>query len=46
MFCDYPDLEKKNVYIYLQKNIISTKLTYFDYPNKNVKHSNLRITKI
>ena len=30
---------KKNVYVYLQKNILYTKLTYFYYPNKDVKHS-------
>ena len=37
MFCDHIYLEKKNVYIYTLKKILYTKLTYFDYHNKNVE---------
>ena len=36
---------KKNVYT-LAKNILYTKLIYCDHYNKNIEHSNLRITKI
>ena len=36
----------KNVYIHLPKKILYAKITYYDYPNKNVKHLDLRITKI
>ena len=53
MFCDHPDL-KKNVcvyiyiyiYIYTIKNILYTKLTNFDYLNKNVEQLYLRIIRI
>ena len=45
MFCNHPDL-KKNVYLYFKKYILHTKLTYFDHPNKNVKHFYLRIIRI
>ena len=35
------------MYIYiLKKYILYTILTYFDYPNKNVKQHDLRITRI
>ena len=39
---------KKIVYIYIliKKYILYTKLTYFDHPNKNVKHLDLKITRI
>ena len=40
-----PDLQKTCIYI-LAKKVLYAKLTYCDYPNKNFKHSNLRITKI
>ena len=30
----------------LAKKILYAKLTYCDYPNKNVEHLDLRITKI
>ena len=36
MFCDHIYLEKK-MYIYTLKKILYTKLTYFDYHNKNVE---------
>ena len=36
MFCDHLDLKKLYIYILL-KNILFTKLTYFDYHNKNVE---------
>ena len=29
-----------------QKMYTHTKLTYFDHPNKNIDHPNLRITRI
>ena len=41
---DYLGLQK-NVYT-LAKNILYTKLIYCDHYNKNIEHSNLRITKI
>ena len=44
MFCDYFDL-KKCIYI-LKIYILFTKLTYFDYPNKNVEHLYLKIIRI
>ena len=34
------------MYIHLLKKILYAKLTYCDYPNKNVEHLDLRITKI
>ena len=37
---------KKNVYIYLQKKKLYTKLTYCDNYNKNVEYPYLKITKI
>ena len=49
MFCDHANLKKMYIYIYiyiLLKNILNTKLTYFDHPNKNVKHLYLRIIRI
>ena len=39
---DYPDLPKK---ICVCRHT-HTKPTYFDHPNKNIDHSNLRITRI
>ena len=43
---DHLDLSK-NVHIYLQNIYIHThtKLTYFDYPNENIDHPHLSITK-
>ena len=41
MFGNHPKL-KKNVYICFKKNILYTKLIYFDHPNKNV---DMRIIK-
>ena len=46
MFCDYPDLKKMCVCVcvyILLKNILYTKLTYFDHHNKNVEQLYLRI---
>ena len=34
------------IYIYLPKKILFAKLIYFDHPNINVEHSDLKITKI
>ena len=44
MFWDHLDL--KILYIYFKKYILFTKLTYFDYPNKNVEHFYLRLITI
>ena len=33
-------------YIYIHTHILYTKLTYFNYPNKNVEHLYLRIIRI
>ena len=42
-----PRLEKKLcIYTLIKKNILYTKLTYFDDPNKNVKYLDLKITRI
>ena len=30
----------------MQKKYVYTKLTYFDYPNKNIDHLDLRIARI
>ena len=43
MFCDYPDFKKLYIYIL---NILFTKLTYFDHPNKNVEHFYLKLIRI
>ena len=45
MFCDLLDLKKKCIYILL-KNILYTKLAYFDHSNKNIKHLYLRSIRI
>ena len=34
------------VCVYLQKIKLYAKLTYCDYPNKNIKHPNLKIIQI
>ena len=45
MFYDHLDLKK--LYIYIPKKyILFTKLTYFDYPNKNVEYFYLRLIRI
>ena len=44
MFGNYPDLKKECIYI-LTKKMLYTKFTYFGCSNKNVKHSDLRITR-
>ena len=44
MFCDHLDL--KNCIYILLKNILFTKLTYFDHSNKNFKHFYLRLIRI
>ena len=53
MFYNHPDLKKMSIpicvciYIYiLLKNILYTKLTNFDYLNKNVEQLYLRIIRI
>ena len=46
---DHPNLKKMCIYIYiyiLAQKILFAKLTYFDHPNINVEHSDLKITKI
>ena len=46
---DHLDLQltcQKNVYTHLLKKILYVKLTYYDYLNKNVEHSDLRTIKI
>ena len=44
---DHPNLQLtcKTIYIYTCKKILYAKLIYFDHPNKNVEHPNLKITK-
>ena len=52
MFYNHPDLKKMSIricvyiYIYTFKNILYTKLTNFDYLNKNVEQLYLRIIRI
>ena len=45
MFWDRPDLKILYIYI-LQKNMLFTKLTYFDHPNKKVKRFYWRLIRI
>ena len=45
MFCDHPDLKKLCIYTYIYIYIY-TKLTYFNYPNKNVEYLYMRIIRI
>jgi len=42
---NHHNLQKKCIKTFLKK-ILYAKLTYYDYSNKNVKHPDLKITKI